>query len=306
MTDATPDAQARARAEFDDLVRDVRPALHRYCARMVGSSIEGEDVVQDALAKAYYQLSRLGGVSNVRGWLFRIAHNKALDHLKRYEGRFADRLDHDLPAPDGEPVVERHEVARWGLSFFTKLTVMQRSCVILKDVLDYSLEEISDVLDASVPAIKGALHRGRASLRRMADAAEREANPAASAADAETPELSGDEIALLERYVERFNARDFDALREMLADDVRLDMVSRAQERGAERVGGYFTRYAAMADCTLRVGGVEGRAALPGADGPADQTGFFILIDWDGERIQGIKDYRYARWVLAEARRGLA
>ena len=46
MTDIHPDAQARARAQFDELVRDVRPALHRYCARMVGSSIEGEDVVK--------------------------------------------------------------------------------------------------------------------------------------------------------------------------------------------------------------------------------------------------------------------
>ena len=58
------EVQAAAREAFDDLVRDVRTDLHRYCSRMVGSSIEGEDVVQDVLAKAFYQLSELAGVAN--------------------------------------------------------------------------------------------------------------------------------------------------------------------------------------------------------------------------------------------------
>ena len=304
MTDIHPDAQARARAQFDELVRDVRPALHRYCARMVGSSIEGEDVVQDALAKAYYQLSRAGTVGNLRGWLFRIAHNKALDHLRSYEVRFVDRLDDDVPLPVDEPAIERREAARWGLALFVKLTVMQRSSVILKDVLDYSLEEISEVLDVSVPAIKGALHRGRASLKRMTEAAGRTAGGRVPGVGVRAPDLTDAEAALRERYVDRFNARDFDALRDMLAEDVRLDMVSRVQQRGAEQVGDYFTRYSAKPECTLSVGSIEGRAALLGTDGPDDDTGFFVLIDWRGDRIRGIRDYRYARWVLVEARAG--
>jgi RNA polymerase sigma-70 factor (ECF subfamily) len=300
MTDIHPDAQARARAQFDELVRDVRPALHRYCARMVGSSIEGEDVVQDALAKAYYQLSRAGAVANLRGWLFRIAHNKALDHLRSYQVRFVDRLDDDVPLPVDEPAIEKQEAARWSLAFFVKLTVMQRSSVILKDVLDYSLEEISEVLDVSVPAIKGALHRGRASLRRMTEA------PGGSVpgVDVRAPDLTDTEAALRERYVDRFNSRDFDALRDMLAEDVRLDMVGRVQQHGAEQVGDYFTRYSAKPECALSVGSIEGRAALLGTDGPDDETGFFVLIDWHGDRIRGIRDYRYARWVLVEARAG--
>ncbi len=76
-------ALTRARAEFDELVSEIRPELHRYCARMTGSVIDGEDVVQDALAKAYNALATTSQVSNMRGWLFRIAHNKAIDHLRR-------------------------------------------------------------------------------------------------------------------------------------------------------------------------------------------------------------------------------
>ncbi len=75
-------ALARARAEFEELVKDIRPELHRYCARMIGSVVDAEDVVQDALAKAFYALPTTS-VANMRGWLFRIAHNKAIDHLSR-------------------------------------------------------------------------------------------------------------------------------------------------------------------------------------------------------------------------------
>src|SRR5262249_26290479 len=65
------------------LVGDLRPKLHRYCARMTGSVIDGEDVVQEALAKAIEAFPDAGGIAHVEGWLFRIAHNSALDFLRR-------------------------------------------------------------------------------------------------------------------------------------------------------------------------------------------------------------------------------
>ncbi|WKA32197.1 RNA polymerase sigma factor [Bradyrhizobium roseum] len=61
----------------------MRPKLHRYCVRMVGSVIDGEDVLQDALAKAIEAHSTAGHIGNPEGWLFRIAHNAALDFLRR-------------------------------------------------------------------------------------------------------------------------------------------------------------------------------------------------------------------------------
>src|SRR5262245_53397869 len=65
------------------LMAEVRPRLHRYCARMVGSVFDGEDIVQEALAKATEALPSAGPVEKVESWLFTIAHNTALDALRR-------------------------------------------------------------------------------------------------------------------------------------------------------------------------------------------------------------------------------
>src|ERR1043166_2329079 len=70
-------------AEFEALIVELRPELHRYASRMTGSVIDGEDVVQEALAKAYSSLSSLAVDSNLRGWLFRITHNKAINFLRQ-------------------------------------------------------------------------------------------------------------------------------------------------------------------------------------------------------------------------------
>jgi RNA polymerase sigma-70 factor (ECF subfamily) len=91
-------AFARMREErirFLDMVAGVRAELHRYCARMVGSAADGEDVVQDALARAYYELAGLREMPAMRAWLFRIAHNRALDWLRRYEVRMGEPLEED-------------------------------------------------------------------------------------------------------------------------------------------------------------------------------------------------------------------
>ncbi len=285
------DAQAAARREFDKLVSDVRPDLHRYCSRMVGSSIEGEDVVQDVLAKVFYQLSELGGVTSLRGWIFKVAHNKSLDYLRRYDRTHVVALESEAAAPGEVDALVRTELTTIGLSYFAKLTPMQRSCVILKDVLDYSLSEISAVLDATLPATKGALHRGRASLRQAVDSAQ-DHKPAA---------LTEAEALLLSRYADRFNAHDFDGLREMLAEDVRLDLVGRFQARGAQPTGRYYTNYAKAPECRLCPGLVEGRPALLASDTPDGAPDYFILLRWHGERIGTITDYRYARHVLADA-----
>ena len=71
-----------ARDQFEKLVGEFRPKLHRYCARMTGSAVDGEDIVQDALMKALAALPSVGVIDNPEGWLFRIAHNTALDFLR--------------------------------------------------------------------------------------------------------------------------------------------------------------------------------------------------------------------------------
>src|SRR5712692_45891 len=93
MTDPLLPAMAEAQQRFMDLVAEVRPELHRYCARMTGSVFDGEDVVQDTLAKAYYALAEMESQPPLRPWLFRIAHNTAMDFLRRYEHRKVDAVE---------------------------------------------------------------------------------------------------------------------------------------------------------------------------------------------------------------------
>lgn len=71
----------QGRRQFLVLVEQVRPELHRYCSRMTGSVVDGEDVVQETLARAFYELSQLQALPPLRAWLFRIAHNRAIDPL---------------------------------------------------------------------------------------------------------------------------------------------------------------------------------------------------------------------------------
>ena len=78
-----PSELGSARDKFLELVAELRPELHRYAARLTGSIIDGEDVVQDTLAKAYYALSMETELPPLRPFLFRIAHNTALDMLRR-------------------------------------------------------------------------------------------------------------------------------------------------------------------------------------------------------------------------------
>jgi DNA-directed RNA polymerase specialized sigma24 family protein len=86
------EALTKARAELEKLVGEIRPELHRYCARMTGSVVDGEDVVQDTLARAFYLLPQTAEIANLRSWLFRIAHNKAVDQARAYARRFGEPL----------------------------------------------------------------------------------------------------------------------------------------------------------------------------------------------------------------------
>src|SRR5262245_31197294 len=171
MTDLVGDLKD-GRERFLALVAEVRPELHRYCARMTGSIADGEDVVQETLAKAYYALSELTEMPPLRPWLFRIAHRRAIDYLRRYDRRMGRPLDGEEVAGglDPEDALAREEAVRAAVSRFVALPAAQRSCVILKDVLGHSLDEIAALTDLTVPAVKAALHRGRTRLREEAPA----------------------------------------------------------------------------------------------------------------------------------------
>lgn len=290
MTSSMSDPRL-TQAEFEEVMQAMRPELHRYVARMIGSIADAEDVVQDTLVKANDSLSLLNSRSNVRGWLFRIAHNKAIDQLRRYSDQPLELLDEYPMTEEPDQPLEEKELATFALSVFLKLSPRQRSCVILKDVLGYSLAEISELLNATVPEIKAALHRGRTRLRNLSQSIE-----------ASTPVLDAHERELLARYVDRFNARDFDALRTMLADEARLDLVGRAKIAGAAEIANqYFYRYSQSHDWRLSLGIVEGRLAALVYDitKPSSEPAYFMLFTWQDAQVTSIRDFRYVNYMAA-------
>ena len=277
--------------DISALMVALRPKLHRYCARMVGSAIDGEDVLQDALIKAVEAFASTGPVQNPQAWLFRIAHNTALDFLRRRnrQGALQSMEEVDMMADELDEIARR-QIAATGLRTFMRLPVAQRSSVILMDVLGCSLQEVCDVMDFSLPAVKAALHRGRTRLRELADEPD----------DTPRPTLSDADRARLAAYVAQFNARDFDAIRAMIADDVRLELVNRTRLNGKAEVSRYFGNYAKIDDWHLVPGMMDGQPAILVFDpnAPDAPPKYFVLLSWQGDKVATIRDFRHAPYVL--------
>jgi RNA polymerase sigma-70 factor (ECF subfamily) len=247
-------------------------------------------VLQDALIKAVESFASAGAIGNPEGWLFRIAHNTALDFLRRRNRQQALRSGEevDMIADPADTVTSR-EIASASLRTFMRLPAAQRSSVILTDVLGCSLKEVCDVMDFSLPAVKAALHRGRARLRELADEPD----------DLPRPRLSEADRDRLGKYVAHFNARDFDAIRAMIADDVRLDLVNKTRMNGKAEVSRYFGNYSKVADWHLVPGLVEGHPTIlvfdPNEPGSAPK--YFMLLQWSADKVATIRDFRHARYI---------
>ena len=272
--------------EFEDRLKALRPRLHRYCARMTGSAVHGEDVLQDTLVKALHARAQGTAVDNLEGWLFRIAHNASLDFLRDRSRNTVVPLTEDVEAA---PIPQADIVA---ISFqtFLQLPELQRCAVILKDVLGHSVDEIASIAECSQATAKSALQRGRVALRRLAQAP----------AHTRLPLMSDSDRRKIAAYVHLFRSGDFDAIRAMLADEVRLDLVNRRQLEGRDKIGLYFTRYAEETKWRFALGAVEGQPAMLVFDstGPMERPAHFVLIDWSESRIIAIRDFLFAPYVL--------
>jgi RNA polymerase sigma factor (sigma-70 family) len=278
------------RAEFLALTGELRPELHRYCARLMGSVIDGEDVVQDALARALAALDEIEKTPQLRPWLFRIAHNRALDVLRSRAVRKTEPIElaieiADESNPDPMEALMRQEAVETAVARFAELPLLQRSVVILKDVLDEQLKDIAALLDLSVDAVKAHLARGRARLREINTHA---------ATLVETRPVS----AAVARYVTLFNARNWDGLRALLADDVKLHQSTYPLRVGAAEVGMFFSIYAKFEGVRLQPAWVEGREVIAVFEKADSRPSYFMWLEWRENRISFIRDYRYARYVV--------
>jgi RNA polymerase sigma factor (sigma-70 family) len=273
--------------DFEDRLKALRPRLHRYCARMTGSVVDGEDVLQDALVKALRARAEGTEVDNVEGWLLRIAHHASLDFLRSKSRNPIVPLS---PEDEAAAMPEDDDVVAVSIQTFLQLPELQRCAVILKDVLDYSVEEIASIAECTPAAAKSALQRGRVALRQLAKAPE----------DARLPLMSDEARKKIAAYVHLFQAGDFGAIRALLADDVKLDLVNRLKLEGREKISRYFTGYAEVQKWRFALGAVEGQPAMLVFDstGAMEKPAHFVLIDWHSEQIVAIRDFLFAPYAL--------
>lgn len=294
MTIGEHSSNAERRTELLALAGELRPELHRYCSRLMGSVIEGEDVVQDTLAKALVALDGLAETPPLRAWLFRIAHNRALDVLRSKAIRAAEPIEaaHNVvdqanPDPVGE--LMRQEAVSTAVSRFAELPILQRSVIILKDILDEPLAEIALLLDLTVDSVKAHLARGRARLREI------------NAKSSQLPEAKSPSAAVA-RYAALFNQRDWEGLRALLADDVKLKQSTHPVRVGSADVGTFFSIYAKIDGVWLAPAWLDGREVIAVFENRLDtKPSYFMWLVWRGDKITFIRDYKYVRYVMADA-----
>ncbi len=275
---------------FLETIANLRPSLHRYCSRMTGSVFDGEDVVQEALFQAYRMLDSFDESRPLAPWLFRIAHNRCIDFLRRRGVRQDAEtavLESDQVMPVDPP---GPALGRAVEHLVLNLPPKERACVLLKDVFDYSLEEIAELVDSTVGGVKAALHRGRAKL------------PAEPAPRAARPASDTEESRLLHLYVERFNRRDWDGLRELIAADARLRVIDRFT--GAVAKAPYFANYSRWPiPWRLAVGEVDGEPMVvvlyEEPEGWKPKAA--VRLEVIDHRVARIADYIHCPWILPAA-----
>jgi RNA polymerase sigma-70 factor (ECF subfamily) len=287
---APPDAFDARYLAFLETITHLRPKLHRFCARMTGSVLDGEDVAQEALFQAYRKLHTFDDSRPMAPWLFRIAHNRCIDFLRRRGVQI--EAETAVLAPDFVPPVNPvgPDLGRAVEYLVMALPPKERASVLLKDVFDYTLEEIAELVDSTLGGVKAALSRGRAKLESLPKDA------------APPPAASAEMSRLLHLYVDRFNRRDWDGLRELISADARLQVADRFVGRLSDSP--YFGRYEKIANWRMAVGEVDGSLAIltlrADVDGWTPQS--LVRLDVVDDRVARVVDYLHCPWVLANAR----
>ena len=283
------------RKRFLARVKEIRPRLHRFCSRMTGSVLDGEDLVQETLAQAFYSLASLREESRLEPWLFRIAHHKCIDFLRREGGKREATVTYDdALVPEGttdDLTVEEGPVDEALMVLVASLPPMERACLVLMDVLDYRLSEIAEVVDSTVGGVKAALHRGRTKLRALPVPVAKEA-------------LDAEQRTLLEAYVACFNRRDWDALRHLVRADARIEVVGVIEGVLGDPEITYFGNYGKLPfEWRLSLTAVDGAELLVQwrKSGAEWRPATAVRLWWEGGKVVRIRDYVHVEYLLQGA-----
>ncbi|WP_121748845.1 sigma-70 family RNA polymerase sigma factor [Streptomyces sp. E2N166] len=229
--------------ELDSALDKHRVELTGYCYRMLGSSFEAEDAVQDTLVRAWRSYDKFEGRSSLRSWLYRIATNVCLDMLSAGNKRarpmdltdstplaqaaLSPRPDHTWlePMPDArvlpstadpaEAAVAKESVRLAFMAALQQLPPKQRAVLILREVLAWKASEVAELLGTTVASVNSALQRARATLAERADQGD-----GAAVSDP----LDEEQQKLLDRYVAAFEGYDMTALTALLHEDAVMTM----------------------------------------------------------------------------------
>ena len=289
-----------------------RVALRAHCYRMLGSPFEADDAVQETFVRAWRALDRFDGRSSVKTWLYRIATNVCLDALRSGARRYRPMEEGPASSADGplqtrprqhwlEPIADaravpeeadpasrvmlRQSIRLAFVAALQRLPPKQRAALLLTEVLGWSAAEVAESLETSVASVNSALQRARVTVREVVGE-----NP-------EPVELSEEQRATIDRYVQAFEAYDVEALSRLLTQDVVMSMPpftlwlqgpdSVAQwllGRGAECRGSRLVRTwacGAPAFAQYRNGGEQPWALLVLDLQGSEVAGLSYFLDWE-------------------------
>ena len=205
---------------YIDMLVPLRPALYSYCRRLAGNVWDADDLAQDTLLRAFGQWGvTYPPIRNPRAYLLRTATNVWIDTLRRRETEARVSVAGPDDTARANPEASS-DVRDAGYRLLHRLSPQERAAVVLKEVFDMSLEEIAELLATTTGAVKAALHRGRDRLR------EPEGAPA-SRRPLPSP-------GLVDRFIERYNAKDVEGLVALMLDGASAENVGNSFHIGRE------------------------------------------------------------------------
>jgi RNA polymerase sigma-70 factor, ECF subfamily len=275
---------------FLETITQIRPRLHRYCSRMTGSVMDGEDVVQDALFEAYRKLDQFDDSRPLSPWLFRIAHNRCIDLLRQRGAR--DKAETNIVVADSAIPYEPASLSVGpALEHLVRtLPPKERACVLLKDVFDYSLEETAELVDSTLGGVKAALNRARTKLAASPDPPK------------PSPDVNPELTRVMRLYVERFNRHDWNGLLELISADARLRVVDAFSGRLSDSP--YFGNYERWSmPWKMAIGEVDGEPVVIVMRHGAEtyEPYAIVRITLVGQQIGSIVDYAHCPWMIPAA-----